>query len=118
MVQLTPESRDAIQKDLDRLERWTETNWLKRWAEMNLLKFSKGKYRVLHLEKNNPVHQYRLWANLLEISSVEKDLRFLVSNKLTMSQQCALVAKKANGVLGCIRKNIGGKSKDVIFPFY
>ena len=49
--------------------------------------------------RNNPVQQYRLWADLLERSSVEKDLGAPVINRLTMSHQCALVAKKANGVL-------------------
>ncbi|KAF4790698.1 hypothetical protein TURU_138481 [Turdus rufiventris] len=29
-----------------------------------------------------------------------------MDNKLSMSQHCALVAKKANGILGCIRKSI------------
>ena len=38
------------------------------------------------------MHQYRLRAALLEGSSVE-DLGVLVANQVTMSQQCALVAK-------------------------
>ncbi|KAJ7425334.1 rna-directed dna polymerase from mobile element jockey-like [Pitangus sulphuratus] len=37
---------------------------------------------------------------------VEKDLWALVDNKLSMSQQCALVAKKANGIPGYFRNSI------------
>lgn len=37
---------------------------------------------------------------MLERSSAEKELDDMVDNKLTMSQQCALVARKANDDLG------------------
>ena len=56
---------------------------------------------------HNPMHQYRLGADLLESSSVERDLDVLVEDRLTMSQQCALAAKKDNGILGCIRRSVG-----------
>ncbi|GAB0208567.1 mitochondrial enolase superfamily member 1 [Grus japonensis] len=93
----TPEGCAAIHQDLDVLESW---------VERNLMKLNKGKCRVLHLGKNNPKHQYRLGVGLLGSSSVEKDLGVLVDNKLSVSQQCALVAKKANGILGCIKKTV------------
>lgn len=44
-----------------------------------------------HLCVDNPMHQDRL-----ESSSTEKDLYSLVDSRLNMSQQCALVANKAN----------------------
>lgn len=51
--------------------------------------------QVLHLRSNNPMQQYRLGVDLMEM-----DLAVLVDNKLSTSQPCVLMDKKANGVLG------------------
>jgi len=105
----TPEGCAAFQRDLERLESC---------AQRNLMRFNKGKCRVLHLGRNNPMHQYRLRADLLESSSAERDLGELMDNKLTVSQQCALVAEKANGILGCIRRSVTSRSREVLLPLY
>jgi len=62
------------------------------------MSFNKSKCRVLHLGRNNRMYQYRLGDDLLERTFVEKDLGVLVDDRLTMRQQHALMAKKANSV--------------------
>ena len=62
------------------------------------------------------MHEYRLGPDLLERSSEEKDLGVLVDNRLTMSQQCALVAKKVSGFLGCVKKSMASRLREVILP--
>ncbi|GAB0183700.1 mitochondrial enolase superfamily member 1 [Grus japonensis] len=101
----TPEGCAAIQKGLDTVENW---------EERNLVKFNKGKCKALHPERNNPRHQYTLGTDWLESSSTEKDLGVLVDNKLTMSQQCTLTAKKTNSIVGCMRVSVASRSREVI----
>ncbi|KAK4815937.1 hypothetical protein QYF61_010194 [Mycteria americana] len=134
-----PEDHAAIQRDLNRLEKW---------ADRNLMKFNKGKeYKrdmgilervqgratkmmkgLEHLSSEERLRELGLFS--LEKRRIGRILSswkaawqkrpwgVLVNTKLNMSQPCALVAKKANGTLGCISPSIASRSGEVILPLY
>lgn len=79
---------------------------------MNLIKFSKGKHKVLHLSKNSHMYQYMLGANWLESSPAEKDVGIQV-DKVSVSQPHALLAKNKS-ILGSIGKTDRGMREVLI----
>lgn len=80
------------------------------------MRLKNGKGGVLLLGRNNQMHWRKLGPDLLERGSAEKDLGVLVDDKLTVSQQCTLMAKKADDIPEHIKKSMVSRLREVISP--
>jgi len=103
------EQREQLQYDLMKI-----TEWATRWG----MSFSVNKCQALHLGKNNANHSYILQGENIQDSELVRDLGVLVSKDFKMSKQCIEASKKANRMLGYIKKSITSRSKEIILPLY
>jgi len=65
------------------------------------------------------VHQETPCINQgIESNLAAKDLRVTVDKKLDMTCQCVLAAQKSSCILGCIKRSVDSRSREVILPLY
>jgi len=80
------------------------------------MKFNKAKHKILCLGQGNSRCQYRLVAEWIWGSTVEKDLGILAYKRLVKSWQCALAAQKALHILSYLKQSMSSRSSEIILP--
>jgi len=84
--------------------------------------FNTDKSKVLHFGYNNPQTEYTVDGVKLQSVKEGNDLRIIVSIKtiylLKWERQYIEAVKKANKMLGLIKRNFHDKSKGIIIPLY
>ena len=100
---------EQIQESID-----TCTDWAKDWQ----MEFNLSKCKVLRMGKNNENRDYRMQGVILERVTQEKDLGVLRDVGCKQAGQCQAAIGRANRVLGCIRRGIIYKSKEVVLTLY
>ena len=103
------EDREKMQRDIDKLSEWAET-----WQ----MDFNSKKCKIMHFGIKNPCYDYCMGGyapagTVLQVVSEEKDIGVIVSNSLKPSAQCAKAVKKANSILGQMRRSFHYRDKDV-----
>lgn len=97
----TIEDQTALQKDLDSLVQWCE-----KWG----MRFNASKCEVLRISrKRNPMERmYEIKGDILKVVKTAKYLGVHISNDLEWSSHVSATAKKANGTLAFLRRNLKG----------
>ncbi|KAJ7414784.1 hypothetical protein BTVI_40216 [Pitangus sulphuratus] len=79
------------------------------------MRFNKTKCRVLHFGHKYPKQHYKLGAKWLESRKGSGG----ASQQLAEHEPAVCqVAKKANGILACIRNSVASGTREVILPLY
>jgi hypothetical protein len=100
---------EKLREDLNKVFKWSVD-----WQMM----FNTDKCTVMHMGKNNKGAEYKLGAAVIQTSNRERDLGVIIDRTGKSTEQCVLAVKKANSVLGMIKRNINFKSKNVMVRLY
>jgi len=104
-----PDAVRDLQRDLERIGDWSE-----KW----MMPFNVGKCTVLHAGSRNPEAQYTLLGTPIAATDAQKDLGVLITRDLKFSSQCILAEKRANKILGYIKRQFRYRNKETVLTLY
>ena len=98
-----------LQRDLEKLGDWSQ-----KW----LMPFNVEKCKVMHIGYRNTNAEYKLLGKKIESCNQEKDLGVTISKDLQFSKHCIDVEKKAQKLLGYIKRQFITRKKETILTLY
>ena len=104
-----PTAVRELQSDLERIGRWSEE-----WQ----MPFNVEKCSVLHAGFRNTEAHYTLLGAPIAPVEVQKDLGVLITRDLKFSTQCLEAEKRANKILGYIKRQFSYRNKETVLSLY
>ena len=98
-----------LQEDLRKVGEWS-----KKWQ----MPFNLDKCKIMHIGHKNKNEKYELLGKEIESVQQEKDLGVVITNDLKSSNQCIEAVKKAQKLLGYIKRQFRTRNKETILTLY
>ena len=98
-----------LQEDLRKVGEWS-----KKWQ----MPFNLDKCKIMHIGHKNKNEKYELPGKEIESVQQEKDLGVVITNDLKSSNQCIEAVKKAQKLLGYIKRQFRTRNKETILTLY
>ena len=104
-----PENVERLKQDMERLGEWSD-----KWQ----MPFNLSKCKVMHIGYRNPKVDYVLQGQTLEETDSEVHLGIVITSDLKPSRQCIEAEKKAQKILGYIKRQFGYRNKEIVLSLY
>lgn len=104
-----PSAVRELQGDLAKIGEWSD-----KWQ----MPFNVEKCSVLHAGSRNPEANYTLLGAHISPTDVQKDLGVLITKDLKFSRQCLEAEKRANKILGYIKRQFRYRNKETVLSLY
>jgi hypothetical protein len=113
----------VVNNEDDREEMQRNINKLMEWADKWQMDFNTTKCKVLHMGPSNQRFVYTMGGyapggTILENVTEEKDIGVIIHESLKPSQQCSKAVKKANSILGQMRRTVHYRDRIVWIGLY
>jgi len=106
---VNPEAVEGLRSDLNLIGEWSE-----RWQ----MPFNTGQCHVLHVGMHNAEARYDLCGTRITPTQCELDLGVLVTSYFKFGAQCIAAEKKAQKILGFIKRIFIHRNRQTVMTLY